>query len=383
MTPPPGSDFLGKVCQLRRALYEMKQAPRAWFAKFSTALLQYGFSASPYDFVLFIRRSPAGIIILLLYVDDMVTTGDDTSGISDLQTYLHRHFDMKNLGQLHYFLGLEISDAPDGIYLSQAKYASDFISRLGLNDSQIVSTPLEGNCRLAPFDGTPLEDPSRYRQLGGSLIYLTVTRPDIAHAVHVIAQFMANPRTVLYAAVLSILHYVKGTLPHGLHFFADSPLVLAGFSDVDWVGDPTNCFFITGYCFFLRSSLVSWRNKKQTLVSRPSVESEYRAVADSTSELLWLRQLLSNLRVPQPSSTSLHYDSTSAIQISHNDVFHERTKHIEIDYHFVRQHVRASTVHLSYVSSEDQTVDIFTKYLFLGRFSTLLSKLKLVSILPP
>ncbi|XP_051150333.1 secreted RxLR effector protein 161-like [Andrographis paniculata] len=194
---------------------------------------------------------------------------------------------------------------------------------------------------------------------------------------------MTNPRTVHYATVLRILRYVKGTLLHGLHFSVVTPLVLAGFSDADWAGDPTDRRSITGYCFFLGSSLVSWRIKKQTLVSRSSAESEYHALADSTSELLWLRRLLSDLGVPQPSSTSFHCDSTSAIQISRNDVFHERTKHIEIDCHFVCQRVRAGTVHLSSVSSEDQTADIFAKSFFLGRFFTLLSKVKLVSTLPP
>lgn len=383
MSPPPGSDFSGKVCRLRRALYGLKQAPRAWFAKFSSALCQYGFSASPHDSALFIRRSPSGIIILLLYVDDMVITGDDTSGISDLQDYLRRHFDMKSLGQLRYFLGLEISDSADGIYLSQAKYASDLISRAGMTDSKTASTPLEGNCHLTPLDGSPLADPTLYRQLVGSLIYLTVTRPDIAYAVHVVSQFMSAPRTSHYSAVLHILRYVRGTLLHGLHFSADSSLLLTGFSDADWAGDPTDRRSITGYCFFLGDSLISWRSKKQTVVSRSSTESEYRALADSTSELLWIRWLLSDLGVPQPPTTTLYCDNRSAIQISKNDVFHERTKHIEIDCHFVRHHVGAGTLHLHSVASDEQTADIFTKALSPGRFHALLSKLKLISTLPP
>ncbi|XP_051129943.1 uncharacterized mitochondrial protein AtMg00810-like [Andrographis paniculata] len=194
---------------------------------------------------------------------------------------------MKSLGQLRYFLGIEISDAPDGIYLSQAKYANDLISRSGLTDSQIASTPLEGNFRLALFDSTPLEDPSRYRQLVGSLIYLTVTRLYIAHVVHVVAQFMTNPRPVHYVVVLHVFRYVNGTLLHGLYFSTDYPLVLAGFSNTDWPGDSTDRRSIT--------------------------ESEYRALADSTPELLWLHRLLYDLRVPYPFSTSFHCDSTSAI----------------------------------------------------------------------
>ncbi|XP_047340098.1 uncharacterized mitochondrial protein AtMg00810-like [Impatiens glandulifera] len=156
------------------------------------------------------------IIILLLYVDDMVITSDDASNISDLQTYLHQHFDMKSLGKLRYFLCLKISDTINGIYLSQVKYASDLITRASLTDSKTASTPIEAYCRLTPLDGTLLKFPTLYRQLVDSLIYLTVTHLYIAHAVHI------------------------GTLLHGFHFFANSSLVLTGYSDADWAGDPTN-----------------------------------------------------------------------------------------------------------------------------------------------
>ncbi|CAA0806920.1 cysteine-rich RLK (RECEPTOR-like protein kinase) 8 [Striga hermonthica] len=232
---------------------------------------------------------------------------------------------MKRLGRLRYFLGLEIYDSSDGFYLSQAKYASDLLSRAGLTDCQTASTPLDYDIRLTPLDGSLLEDPTLYRQLVGSLIYLTVTRPDIAHAVHIVSQFIAAPRTTHHSAVLHILRYVKGTLLHGLHFSTSSSLSLSGYSDADWAGDPTDRRSNTGYCFFLGDSLVSWRSKKQTLVSRSSAESEYRALADSTAELLWLRRLLADLGVPQSSSTALHCDSQSAVKMSHNDTFHEHS----------------------------------------------------------
>ena len=194
---------------------------------------------------------------------------------------------------------------------------------------------------------------------------------------------MSTPRTTHYSVILRILRYVKGTLLHGLHFSAKSSLVLSGYSDADWAGDPTDRRSTTGYCFFLGDSLVSWRSKKQTVVSRSSTESEYRALADATSELLWLRWLLSDLGVSQPTSTVLHCDNRSAIQIAHNDVFHERTKHIEIDCHFIRHHVSHGTVDLLSVSSADQTADIFTKSHLPGRFLDLLCKFKLASTAPP
>uniref|UniRef100_A0A2N9I834 Integrase catalytic domain-containing protein n=1 Tax=Fagus sylvatica TaxID=28930 RepID=A0A2N9I834_FAGSY len=334
---PPG--FSPKVCRLRRALYGLKQAPRAWFAKFSSTISQHGFSASSYDSALFFRRSDHGITLLLLYVDDMIITGDDVQGIQDLKRFLGQHFEMKDLGPLSYFLGLEVSSSSDGYYLTQAKYTSDLISRAGITDSKIVDTPIEYNNRLNTHDGEPLPDATLYRQLVGSLVYLTVTRPDISYAVHIVSQFMAAPRSLHYAAVLRILRYLKGTLFHGLHFSSQSTLTLQAYSDADWAEDPTDRRSTTGYCFLLGDSLISWRSKKQSVVARSSTEAEYRALADTTAELLWLRWLLQDLGIDCSTVVPIHCDNRSAIQIAHNDVFHERTKHIEIDCHFVRHHL--------------------------------------------
>uniref|UniRef100_A0A2N9I753 Integrase catalytic domain-containing protein n=1 Tax=Fagus sylvatica TaxID=28930 RepID=A0A2N9I753_FAGSY len=314
---PPG--FSPKVCRLRRALYGLKQAPRAW-------------------------------------------------SIQDLKRFLGQHFEMKDLGLLSYFLGLEVSSSSDSYYLTQAKYTSDLISQAGITDSKIVDTPIEYNNRLNTHDGEPLPDATLYRQLVGSLIYITVTRPDISYAVHIVSQFMAAPRSLHYAAVLRILRYLKGTLFHGLHFSSQSSLTLQAYSDADWAGDPTDRCSTTGYCFLLGDSLISWRSKKQSVVARSSTEAEYRALADTTAELLWLRWLLQDLGIDCSTAVPIHCDNRSAIQIAHNDVFHERTKHIEIDCHFVRHHLLQGTLQLRSVSSQDQLADIFTKPMPPGRF---------------
>ena len=289
---------------------------------------------------------------------------------------------MKDLGNLSYFLGLEVSSDESGYYLSQAKYATDLISRAGITDTKTASTPLDSNNHISAIDGNLLSDSTLYRQLVGSLIYLTVSRPDIAHAVHIVSQFMSAPRTTHFSAVLRILRYVKGTLFHGLHFCHSSPLELRAYSDADWAGDPTDRRSTTGYCFFLGTSLISWRSKKQTVVSRSSTEAEYRALADTTSELLWLRWLFQDMGVSSAFATLLFCDNHSALQIAHNDVFHERTKHIEIDCHLVRHHVLQGTIHLVPISSQSQIADIFTKSHPLRRFQDLVHKLKLSSALP-
>ncbi|KAL0554223.1 hypothetical protein IC582_008140 [Cucumis melo] len=356
MKPPPRtSSPPHKVCLLRRALYGLKQAPRAWFATFSSTITQLGFTFSPHDTALFTRHTPQGIVLLLLYVDDMIITSNDPHAISDLQHYLGQHFEMKDLGSLNYFLGLEVSRCSDGYLLSQAKYASDLLARSRITDSNTASTPLDPNVHLTPYDGVPLEDVSLYRQLVGSLIYLTVTRPDIAYAVHIVSQFMAAPRTIHFTVVLRILRYVKGTLGHGLQFSSQSSLVLSVYSDADWAGDPTD--------------------RRST--------TEYRALADATAEILWLRWLLADMGVLQQGPTLLHCDNRGAIQIAHNDVFHERTKHIENDCHFICHHLLSHTLLLQSVSTTEQPADIFTKALPSTHFNQIRIKLKLTATLPP
>ena len=224
-----------------------------------------------------------------------------------------------------------------------------------------------------------MSNPSLYRCLVGSLIYLTVTRPDISYVVHQVSQYLSAPRSTHYAVVLCILRYLKGTLFHGLFYSAQSPFVLYAFSDVDWVGDSIDRRSTTGYCFLLGSSLISWRSKKQTHVACSSAKAEYCALADITSELLWLRWLLKDLGVSTSSTTPLYCDNQSVIHIAHNDVFHERTKHIEINYHFIRYHLVHGALKLISVSSKDQLANIFTKSHPKGCLCTLVDNLKLVS----
>ena len=185
MQPPPGlSVDSNKICHLRHALYGLKQAPRDWFAKFSSTISLLGYMASHYDSVLFLRRTDKGIILLLLYVDDMIITGDDLSGIQELKDFLNQQFKMKDLGHFSYFLGLEITYSTDGLYITQTKYAFELLSRAGLTDGKTADTPVELNAYLTPLGGKPLSNPSLYRCLVGNLVYITVTHPDISYAVH-------------------------------------------------------------------------------------------------------------------------------------------------------------------------------------------------------
>ena len=232
MQPPPGLSIdSNKVCHLRRALYGLKQAPRAWFAKFNSTISYLGYMANHYDSALFLHHTDKCTILLLLYVDNMIIIDDGLSGIQELKDFLSQQFEMKDLGHLSYFLGLEITHSTDGLYITQAKYASKLLSRVGLTDSKTVDTPVELNVHLTPSGGKPLSNPSLYRRLVGNLVYLTITHLDISYAVHQVSQYLSAPRSTHYAVVLHILRYLKGTLFHGFFYSAQSPLILRAFSD--------------------------------------------------------------------------------------------------------------------------------------------------------
>ncbi|CAJ2641032.1 unnamed protein product [Trifolium pratense] len=381
MVPPPGiSHNKGEVCKLKKALYGLKQAPRAWFEKFSTVITSLGFRSSDHDSALFLRTNSHGRILLSLYVDDMIITGDDVNGIDELKLQLAKQFEMKDLGTLRYFLGIEVAYSPRGYLLSQSKYIANILEQARISDTRSADSPLELNVKYAPSDGVLLSDPTLYRTLVGSLVYLTITRPDIAYAVHIVSQFVVSPTTVHWAAVLRILRYLRGTQFQSLLFPSSSSLELHAYSDADWAGDPTDRKSTTGFCIFLGDSLISWKSKKQDIVSRSSTEAEYRAMATTTSEIVWLRWLLSDMGVSLSKATPMYCDNKSAIQIAHNSVFHERTKHIEIDCHLTRHHLQHGTITLPFVSSSLQIADLFTKTHSIKRFHFLIDKLSMLPI---
>ncbi|XP_062093361.1 uncharacterized mitochondrial protein AtMg00810-like [Humulus lupulus] len=244
-----------------------------------------------------------------------------------------------------------VAFSPKGYLLSQSKYTSDIIDRARLTDTKVVATPFELNVQYSPSDGTPLHDPTLYRTIVGSLVYLTITRPDIAYAVHIVSQFVASPTTVHWAAVLRILRYLRGTIFQSLLFPSTSSLELRAYSDDDHGRDPTDRKSVTSFCIFLGDYLISWKSKKQTVVSQSSTEAEYRAMSSTTKEIVWLRWLLVDMGVCHSQPTPMYCDNQSAIQIAHNSVFHERTKHIEIDCHFTRHHLKLGTITLPFVPS--------------------------------
>lgn len=285
MQQPPGFVDPSHVCRLHKAIYGLKQAPRAWFHRFSSFLLHLGFHCSRADSSMFIRHSSAGTLVLLLYVDDIIVTCTQSSLITRFIRSLGNQFDMKDLGDLHYFLGMEASRSSTGLRLTQSKYALGLLAQIDLVGAKLCSTPVACGSKLSATDGDLLPDATLYRRIVGSLQYLTLTRPDITYAVNQVCQFMHKPRTAHMVAVKRILRYIKGSLDYGL-FFRPAPCTsLSAYSDADWAGCPDSRRSTTGFCLYLGSNLISWGTRKQPTVSRSSAEAEYRALASTTADL--------------------------------------------------------------------------------------------------
>ncbi|KAL2903744.1 Retrovirus-related Pol polyprotein from transposon TNT 1-94, partial [Bienertia sinuspersici] len=375
MKPPPGFSSRGKVCRLLKSLYGLKQAPRCWFAKLSASLTQYGFRQSYSDYSLFTYRNGSVHLNVLVYVDDLIISGNDSSALHTFKQYLSTCFHMKDLGRLKYFLGIEVARNDEGILLCQRKYALDIISEAGLLGAKPAPFPIEQNHSLGLARGDSLSDPERYRRLVGRLIYLSFTRPDLAYAVHILAQFMQAPRMEHWDAALRVVRYLKGSPGQGILLPSNCDLRLIGWCDSDWASCPLTRRSLTGWIVFLGGSPISWKTKKQHTISRSSAEAEYRSMASVTCELKWLKGLLSSLGVDHPGPMQLYCDSKSALHIAQNPVFHERTKHIEIDCHNVRDAIQDGLLSTCHVPTNEQLADIFTKALGHRQFAFLLRKL--------
>ncbi|XP_041016134.1 uncharacterized mitochondrial protein AtMg00810-like [Juglans microcarpa x Juglans regia] len=368
------------VCKLNKSLYGLKQTSRQWFSKFSNSLTSIGFQQSKSDYSLFTKVSQKGFTTLLVYVDDIIVGGDSQDEIDSLQTYLHSKFKLKDLGPLKYFLGLEVAKSSSGINFCQRKYTLETLEDAGLLGTKTVSTPIELNHRLSHTTNEILQDPTAYRRLIGRLIYLTITRPDITYVVNVLSQFMDKPSQTHMHSAYRVLRYLKGSIGQGIFLLSRSPLHLKAYSDSDWAACPEIRRSVTSFCVFIEDSLVSWKSKKQVTVSRSSAEAEYRALATTSCEIVWLPSLLKEFNINHEQSALLFCDNQAAIHITRNPIFHRRTKHIELDCHFVREKVLAGVITPVHIASKFQLADIFTKALSSSVFQFLLSKMGILNI---
>ncbi|WVZ96962.1 hypothetical protein U9M48_042538 [Paspalum notatum var. saurae] len=346
---------------LSRSLYGLRQAPHVWFKHFTKHVVSLGFVQSKADTSLFVLNNGSGAAYLLLYVDDMILSASTPTILQRIVTQLRQAFAVKDMGPLRYFLGMEVHHDCNGFFLNQAKYASELLDRTGMANCKIANTPADTKSKPSAGDSVLITDGSGYRSLAGALQYLTLTRPDIAYAVQQVCLHMHAPCDVHQTMLKRILRYIKGTMHLGVQLAPVTTASVTAYSDADWAGCPNTHRSTSGYCIFLGDSPVSWSSKRQTTVSRSSAEAEYRAIANAVAECTWLCHLLAELRFDLSKATVVFCDNISAVYMSHNPVHHRRTKHIELDIHFVREKVALGQFRVHHVPSGRQLADIFTK----------------------
>lgn len=316
----------------------------------------------------------------MFYVDDIILTGNDEIEMEKIKRKLAADFEIKDLNLLRYFLGMEVAHNRSGISVSQRKHTLDLLKETGMMRCKLADTPIDPKMKFDELgDQTPV-DKGRYQHLVEKLIYLAHTRPDISFADSTVSQFMHMPYEVHMEAINRILQYLKGTPGKGLYFKKNAQRTIEAFTDADWAGSVTDRKSTSGYCMMVWGNLVTWRSKKQTVVMRSSAESEFRVVAHGICELLWLKLLLEELGFKENCPMKLYCDNKAAISISHNPVHHDRTKHVEVDRHFIKEKIDNETICLTYVPTSEQAADILTKGLSRIMFEKIIDKLEMINI---
>jgi hypothetical protein len=248
------------VCRLKKTLYGLKQAPRVWLDKIIQYLVTSGFQTSNANFSLYVKKTDHGIVVIVIYVDDLVITRDNDIDIFNLKKFLKQKFEMKDLGELRYFLNIDLVQSPKRIWLLQRQYALNKLSKYGMTSCKPISIPLEQNVKLSADEGYLVEDTTMYIRIVGSLIYMTITRLDLSYAVGVVSQFTQTPRKPHLDAIRHILRYIKHTLQCGIFYEAKSQLQVHGYTDVDWASNVLNRRSTSGFIFSFGSGVVSWNS---------------------------------------------------------------------------------------------------------------------------
>ena len=317
-------------------------------------------------------------IILVLYVDDLLLTGDHTNKIAWLATELEKKFDMTRLGLIRKYLGIEFTKTDRGLLLHQTSYAQSILTQFGMAECNPCKVPLPDGTKLRKETNTPLVSTHLYCRLVGKLMFLTNTRPDLALLVKLVSRFMQSPQQAHMNAVKSILRYLNGTASLGLCYEQADTVELLGFSDADWGGDLDQRKSTGGFLFSINGTPITWSSRKQSCVALSSTESEYRALVEATKEAIWIKDLLIELGFLEQNSTTIFCDNQSSIKISKNPIYHSKTKHFEIHLHFVRDMVKKKAVQIVYIPTGQQAADIFTKALGRIKFETCRDLLKLI-----
>ena len=378
----PGKENL--VCKLQKSLYGLKQSPRCWNTAFREFMTLLQFKQSTADPCIYIKVTDT-ITVVAVYVDDLIVMTKTAKEMQHIKESLALHFEMKDLGDLHYCLGISIEQDKSHkcLWMHQRQYILNLLTKYGLTEAKTVSTPADMSVKLKKDDGFSKEVNSvSYQSMVGSLLYAAIaTRPDISQAVGVASKFCSKPTEAHLTAVKRILRYLKGTLNLAIRYQKSENNPLIGYSDADWAGDLDDRHSTTGNLFLMTGGPISWLSKKQAVVALSTSEAEYVALSSAIQEVVWLRKLLiSDIQVTSRDPTLLMEDNQGAISIAKNPVAHSRTKHIDIRYHYIREAIQEAIVNISYCPTEQMVADLLTKPLPKERFKELRDAMGMVEL---
>ena len=379
---PPGFEDPKRpnhVFKLSKALYGLKQAPRAWYERLRDFLLSKDFKIGKVDTTLFTKRIGKDLFVCQIYVDDIIFGSTNELFCEEFGKMMSKEFEMSMIGELSFFLGLQIKQLKDGIFISQSKYLKDMLKKFGLENAKPIKTPMATNGHLDLDEGGTMVDQKLYRSIIGSLLYITASRPDVMFSVCMCARFQASPREIHLKAAKRILRYLKYTPNIGLWYPKGAQFELIGYSDSDYAGCKVDRKSTSGCCQFLGRSLVSWSSKKQNSVALSTAEAEYISAGNCCAQLLWMKQTLLDYGIIFK-NVPLMCDNESAVKLATNPVQHSRTKHIDIRHHFLRDHVGKGDISIYSIGTDDQLADIFTKPLDETRFCSLRSEMNVIDL---
>ncbi|GJT90619.1 putative ribonuclease H-like domain-containing protein [Tanacetum coccineum] len=382
VTQPKGFEdpyFPKHVYRVVKALYGLHQAPRAWYARLSAFLLQHNYRRGTIDKTLFIKKDSRDILLVQVYVDDIIFGSTNKAWCEEFEVLMKGEFEMSAMGEMNFFLGLQVKQLPDGIFISQDKYVKDMLTKFDMESVRTATTPYEAAKTKLKDETDPPVNVHLYRSMIGSLMYLTASRPDIMFAVSACSRHQVTPLTSHLNAVKKIFKYLKGQPKLGLWYPKDSPFQLEAYSDSDYAGSHGDRKSTTGGCQFLGRRLISWQCKKQTIVATSSTEAEYVAAASCCAQVLWIQNQLLDYGF-NFMNTKIFIDNQSTICIVKNPVFHQRTKHIEIRHHFIRDANEKNLIQVLKVHTDDNVADLLTKAFDGPRFEYLVVHIGMVDM---
>jgi len=377
MKQPVGCEVPGKlnlVCKLKKSLYGLKQAPKCWNSALDSFLKEIGFEQSKADSCVYCKIDDGIPITLAVYVDDILLTSSCIDKISEVKHLLNSKYNMKDLGKLSYFLGVNVEQKDGNIFINQSAYVNMLLDKFGFSECKPVSTPADvGSFLSKAVDDSDLFDQETYQSAVGGLLYLcTRTRPDITHAVCNLSKYCSRPSNQHWCAVKRVFRYLKGTPNLGIFYSKqNNNNDFVGYSDADWAGDRDDRKSTSGYCFLLSNGLISWRSVKQSCVALSTAEAEYVSLSSAAQEAIWIGNLLCDVEVASTKPIVLFEDNQSAICLAKNPKSHSKTKHIEIKYHFVRDLISSNKIELNFCPTDKMLADIFTKSLPKEKFMKL------------